>query len=707
MPDLLLELFSEEIPARMQAKAAEDLRTLFLKGFKEAGLSHGAARGYATPRRLTLLVEDLAAAAAAVSEEIKGPRIDAPKQALEGFLRKTGLAEEALEVRDDKKGQVYFAVIEKPARPTREILMEIAPAILKAFPWPKSMRWGAGDFRWVRPLRSILCLLCEGSKAEIAPFEVGGLVAGDLTYGHRFHTMDKKTGLPKPIQVTGVKQYKSALRKAKVILDPIERQEAIARDAAKLCKESGLELVEDRGLLHEVAGLVEHPVALLGPIAEEFQRLPAEVLRTSMKAHQKFFSAREPKSGRITGFVTVANIAAPDGGATILAGNERVLKARLSDAMFFFENDLATPLEKMAAKLETVTFHNQLGSQGARIRRLAGLAAALAGPVGADGRLASRAAGLAKADLSSEMVYEFPELQGYMGAVYAREAGEKPAVSGAIEGHYAPLGPSDDAPTDKVAIAVALADKLDQLAGFWAIGAKPTGSGDPFALRRAALGVIRIVLENELTLDLDAVLKEHGLRLAPDLVDGAFDDAARADLMGFFADRLKVFLRDQGVRHDVVEAVFRLDRSKGREPAAALALVKKRIDAVGALLGSPDGENLQAAFKRANNILTAEEARDGVEYSLDPIAKLAKEAEEKALFKALDAAEEVAEQALGREDFARACSAMARLRGPLDAFFDKVVVNAEEATLRRNRLCLLNRIRATLGRIADFSALEG
>lgn len=707
MPDLLLELFSEEIPARMQAKAAEDLKTLFLKGFKEAGLAHGAARGFATPRRLTLLVEEVAAAASAVSEEIKGPRTDAPEKALEGFLRKTGLAKEQLEVRDDKKGQVYFAVIEKPARPAGEIVAELAPQILRAFPWPKSMRWGSGDFRWVRPLRSVLCLLCDDDKVEVPPFEVGGLTSGAVTYGHRFHTMDKKTGLPKPIEVTSVKQYKSALRRAKVILDPIERQEAISRDARRLAEEAGLELVEDRGLLAEVAGLVEHPVALLGPIAEEFQRLPPEVLRTSMKEHQKFFSARDPKSGRITGFVTVANIEAPDGGATILAGNERVLKARLSDAMFFFENDLAVPLEKLVSKLDLVTFHNQLGSQGARVKRLERLSSALSALVGASGELAVRAAAFAKADLSSEMVYEFPELQGYMGAVYAREAGERPEVANAIEYHYAPLGPSDNIPTEPVAIAVALADKLDQLAAFWAIGAKPTGSGDPFALRRAALGVIRIVLENELELDLGTVLKEHELRLAPDLTEGAFDSEVRADLMAFFADRLKVFLRDQGVRHDVVEAVFRLDRQNGGSPAADLALAKRRIDAVGALLGSADGENLQAAFKRANNILTAEEKKDGVEYSLDPLHKLAREAEEKALFKALDAAEKVVEEALRRRDFTRACSAMAGLRGPLDAFFDKVVVNVDEATLRRNRLCLLNRIRATLGRIADFSALEG
>ena len=708
MPDLLLELFSEEIPARMQAKAAEDLKSLFVKGFKEAGLPHGGARGYATPRRLTLHVEDVAAAAEAVSEEIKGPRADAPEKALEGFLRKTGLSKEQLELRDSKKGQVYFAVIEKPARPAKDIVSALAPEVLRAFPWPKAMRWGDGEFRWVRPLRSILCLLCDDDGVEIAPFELGGLVAGDVTYGHRFMTADKKTGSPKAIQVTGVKQYRSALRAAQVVLDPIERQEAILREARRLTEAAGLELVEDRGLLAETAGLVEHPTPLLGPIAEEFQKLPAEVLRTSMKEHQKFFSARDPKTGRITGFVTVSNIEAPDGGATILSGNERVLRARLADAMFFFENDLSTGLETMGEKLKAVTFHNQLGGQGDRVFRLRALARQLAPRIDADPNLAERAAELAKSDLCSEMVYEFPELQGYMGAVYAREAGAPAEVVEAIETHYAPLGPGDAAPRGAVAAAVALADKLDQLAGFWAIGAKPTGSGDPFALRRAALGVIRIVLENELSLDLDAALAEHAGRLEHVLAEGAaFDAAARADLMGFIADRLKVFLRDNGVRHDVVDAVFGLERAKNRPPAADLTLIKKRVDAVNALIGSEDGANLLAAFKRANNILTAEEAKDGVEYSLDPLVKLAKETEEKALFKALDIAEAAAAAALEKQEFGEACAAMAKLRGPLDAFFDKVVVNAEEAVLRRNRLCLLNRIRATLGRVADFSVLEG
>ncbi|MEM9724957.1 MAG: glycine--tRNA ligase subunit beta, partial [Pseudomonadota bacterium] len=704
MPDLLLELFSEEIPARMQKKASADLEALFVKGFREAALPHGATRALATPRRLTLIVEGVAREAAAASEEVKGPRVGAPEQAVQGFLRKTGLALEDLEIReakpgDPKKGQVYFAVKNTPARPAAEIIGALAPEILESFPWPKSMRWGEGSFRWVRPLRGVLCMLFDGGEGAVAPFSVGGLVAGDATFGHRVHGADRRTGAPKRITVTGVKHYQTALRRAGVIVDPEERRALIHAEAARLAAEAGLELVEDPRLLEEVTGLVEKPAPLLGRIAEEFQALPPEVLRTSMKEHQKFFAAREAASGRITGFVTVANVEAPDGGETILAGNERVLRARLSDAMFFYRNDLATGLEAMAEKLAAVTFHNQLGSQADRVYRLRALARSVAPYTGAEPDLAERAAALAKADLCSEMVYEFPELQGHMGGVYATEAGESQAVAEAIETHYAPLGPGDAAPEGAVARAVALADKLDLLAGFWAIGAKPSGSGDPFALRRAALGVIRIILEGDLRIDLDALLAEHEDRLKSALASRAldpeagFDEAARADLAAFIAERLKVYLRDQGVRHDVVEAVYALGRRSGGAAAADLALTRRRIDALSALLGAEDGENLRAAHKRAVSILTAEEARDGVEYSLDPLERLAREPAEKALFKALDAAEAQAEAALAKEDFAAACSAMAPLRTPLDAFFDAVTVNAEEGALRRNRLCLLNRIR--------------
>lgn len=706
MPELLLELFSEEIPARMQAKAADDLRKLMLAGMQEAGLAHGAARAFATPRRLTLVVEDVAEETEAVREELKGPRTDAPAKALEGFLRKTGLSEDRLEKRDDKKGQVYFAVIEKPAKKAEEIIAETAARTIESFPWPKSMRWGSGELRWVRPLRSILCMLGDGKSFVVPAFEVGGLASGAVAYGHRFLSVDTKTGAPKAIRPTGFEDYVAKLAKAFVTLDPAARRAAIEKRAAALAAEHGLELVEDRGLLSETAGLVEHAVPLVGSIDKEFQELPSEVLQTSMREHQKYFSLRHPKSGQIVKFVTVSNMEAADGGAKIVAGNERVLRARLSDARFFYANDLAKPLEDNLNALESVTFHNQLGSQAARIRRIGRLAEALAEAVGAEPADAARAALLAKADLASEMVYEFPELQGVMGRYYALAAGEAPAVADAIRDHYAPAGPSDAAPKEPVAIAVALADKLDQLAGFWTIGAKPTGSGDPFALRRAALGVIRIVLENGLRLEMADALERHAPRIDKDVVgEGAFAHDVRMDLMAFFADRLKVWLRDQGARHDVVDAVYRLAREGA--PVDDFARAKARIDALGGLIGSEDGANLLAAYKRANNILAAEEAKDGVEYSLDPEPRLAEEPPEKALFAALDKAEEAVREALAKEDDAAAMTAMAKLRAPLDAFFDQVVVNAENGIVRRNRLCLLNRVRVIMGRVGDLSAIEG
>ncbi len=746
MPDLLLELFSEEIPARMQARAAEDLARLMGKGLAEAGLAHGALRAFATPRRLTLAASDLAEGTEAVREEIKGPRTDAPDKALEGFLRKTGLRKDQLETRDDKKGQVYFATVETPGRDATAVLAELTPAVVRGFPWPKSMRWGTGDLRWVRPLRGIVCLLTGPDGAKVVPFDIDGIASGAVTYGHRFHAR-ARDGTPKPLTVSGFEDYVRQLKKAKVTLDPAERAKKIARDARRLAKAAGLELAPDPALLAEVTGLVEHPVVLIGPIDPRFQALPPEVLQTSMREHQKFFSLRDPGSGRITSFLTVANIETKDKGAQIVAGNARVLRARLADAEFFYQNDLAQPLEQRIPKLAAVTFHNQLGSQADRTARMRGLAVDLAPHVGADPDQADRAAHLAKADLVTEMVFEFPELQGLMGRRYAEAAGEAPAVAAAIEAHYAPAGPSDAAPTEPVAIAVALADKLDQLAGFWAIDAKPTGSGDPFALRRAALGVIRIVLENRLRLRLGKALAAHAARLNPDLaavarrgdaviaeaparaLDGPraelcasgyrpeaadrltierrlFDAPVQADLLAFLRERLKVFLRDParpggGVRHDVVDAVYALG------PDDDLTRVAARIEAVNGLLGTEDGVNLQAAFKRANNILAAEEKKDGVEYSLDPNPKLAEAPAEKALFQALDKADAAVGPALKAEDYPKAMGAMAQLRKPLDAFFDTVTVNAEAAVLRRNRLCLLRRIRRTLGQVADFSALEG
>lgn len=723
MPELVLELFSEEIPARMQAQAAKDLERLIAERLRAAGVVFSGAAAYATPRRLTLHIPEIALKTEPTREEIKGPRVGVPAKALEGFLRKTGLQEDQLERRADKKGETYFAVISRPGQVTAEILAAAIPEVIRSFPWPKSMRWGAGDLRWVRPLRSILCILVDDDGAVAVPdLAVGDLAGGDLsvgavTYGHRFLSLDKKTGAPKPLTVKSFKDYKAQLKRAKVLLDPAERQDQIAAGAKALAAEAGLELVEDPGLLREVTGLVEHPVPLMGAIEAEFQELPPEVLQTSMKEHQKFFSVRDPKSGKITNFITIANIEAADGGATIIAGNERVLRARLSDAAFFYRNDLATPLEGNVEKLAAVTFHNQLGSEADRVIRLRGLAAAIAPMVGAAPDQADRAALLAKADLVSEMVYEFPELQGLMGRYYAEAAGEPAAIATAIELHYAPLGPSDAAPTEPVAIAVALAAKIDALAGFWTIGAKPTGSGDPFALRRAALGVIRIVLENGLRLPLAPVLAAHAARLEGHVAEeeGAaagprvFDAGVQADLLSFIAERLKVFLRDPklgaGMRHDAVDAVYALSGPAGAPDD--LLQARARIVALNDLLGTEDGANLLAAFKRANNILVAEEAKDGVEYSLDPQPRLAEQPEEKALFAALDAADEQAAPALAAEDYPAAMAAMAALRPPLDAFFEAVVVNAEAPMIRRNRLCLLNRIRQTVNQVADFSRLDG
>ncbi|WP_424965775.1 glycine--tRNA ligase subunit beta [Dinoroseobacter sp. S375] len=688
MPDLLIELFSEEIPARMQAKAAEDLRKRVTDGLVEAGLTYAGARAFATPRRLTLVVSDMLGASAPVREERKGPRADAPEKAVAGFLRSTGLALEDLETRETPKGDVLFAVIEKPGRPAAEIIAEVLEATIRNFPWPKSMRWGAGSLRWVRPLHRILCVLRDEEGSEIVPLSVDGIVAGDVTEGHRFLA-------PGEIKVTGFDDYETKLRRAKVILDPAERADHIWADATNQAFASGLEVVEDKGLLAEVAGLVEWPVVLMGEIGEDFLELPPEVLQTSMKEHQKFFSVRDPKTGKIVRFVTVANNETADDGAMILAGNRKVLSARLSDAKFFWENDLRVAKSGMQTwrdALGAVTFHNKLGSQEARIARIADLAAELAPQVGADAEAARTAAGLAKADLSSEMVYEFPELQGLMGRYYAEAAGHPAEVAAVAEEHYQPLGPSDAVPTAPLSVAVALADKLDTLTGFWAIDEKPTGSKDPFALRRAALGVIRIVLENGLRLPLNAVFasgaKAHGAESA-------------GDLLSFFHDRLKVFLRDEGIRHDVIDACLAMPGNDD------LLLVVMRARALSEVLKTEDGENLLQGFKRANNILTQAEDADGVEYSYGADPKFAESAEEKALFAALDVAEAAITPALEAEDFAAAMSAMAGLRGPVDAFFDAVQVNDENAILRRNRLNLLSRIRTTCGAVADLTRIEG
>nr|WP_275290388.1 glycine--tRNA ligase subunit beta [Sulfitobacter mediterraneus] len=742
VPDLLIELFSEEIPARMQTRAAEDLKKLVTNGLVEAGLTYGSAAAFSTPRRLTLAVGDMLAASPRTVEERKGPKADAPEKAIEGFLRGAGLTRDQLEERDTPKGKILFAKIEKPGRPASEIVAEVLEQSIRNFPWPKSMRWGSGSLKWVRPLHSILCIMSAEDGAEIVALDVDGITSGDETRGHRFLA-------PEAIKVTSFEDYAAKLKRAFVVLSAEERSETIWNDATNIAFANGLEVVEDAGLLAEVAGLVEYPVVLMGQIADDFLGLPPEVLQTSMKEHQKFFSVRNPKTGQIERFITVANRTTADNGATILAGNEKVLSARLADAKFFWENDLrtATSDEGMSAwvkSLENVTFHNKLGTQAELIERMALLSADLAPMVGANADEAARAARLAKADLSSEMVYEFPELQGLMGSYYAKAAGESDAVAAAAKEHYAPLGPSDDVPTAAVSVAVALAEKIDKLTGFWAIDEKPTGSKDPFALRRAALGVIRILVENDISLRMDRFIDaqlvrnkgqsngdlktdlirdlveeiaEHGVfgaafktvkeRLAEGEDNDAFKELGEqvpdksVDLLSFLHDRLKVYLRDQGVRHDIIDACIAMDGNDD------LTLLVKRARALSETLSTDDGENLIQAFKRANNILTQAEAADGVEYSYGADIKFAEVDEEKALFAALDKAEAAIAPAMAAQDFTTAMSAMAALRGPIDAFFDAVQVNSDNGTVRRNRLNLLSRIRTTCSSVADLTRIDG
>ena len=691
MSDLLIELFSEEIPARMQTRAAADLKARVTDGLVEAGLTYAGAAAFSTPRRLTLTVQGLLDASPTLSEERKGPRVDAPEKAIEGFLRGAGLTRDQLEVRDEKKGQVFVARITRPGRAADVIVAEVLEEVIRNFPWPKSMRWGTGSLRWVRPLHGVLCILTDDAgEARVVAMDVDAIAAGNTTEGHRFMGAGR-------FSVSSFEDYQTRLKRAHVILDADERAQAIWQDATNQAFAAGLEVVEDRGLLAEVAGLVEWPVVLMGEIGQDFLSLPPEVLQTSMREHQKFFSVRNAKTGRIERFITVANRETADHGATILAGNEKVLTARLSDAKFFWENDIRVAGaggKPWLDSLENVTFHNKLGSQAERIERIAGLAREIAPVVGADADLAERAARWAKADLSSEMVYEFPELQGLMGRYYAEKAGLGEDVAWAAQEHYSPLGPSDDVPTRPVSVAVALADKLDTLTGFWAIDEKPTGSKDPFALRRAALGVIRLVIENKLSLRL---MQFFSMKMED---SSGFEDKC-SDLLSFFHDRLKVYLRDQGVRHDVIDACIAMDGNDD------LALLAKRAGALSDFLKTDDGENLLQGFKRANNILTQAEDKDGVEYSYGADLKFAETEAEKALFAALDAGEPAISDAIKAEDFAGAMTAMAALRAPIDAFFEAVQVNTDNQVLRRNRLNLLSRIRTICLSAADLTRVEG
>lgn len=699
MPDLLLELRSEEIPARMQRRAAEDLKKLVTDALVARGFLYEGAKAFSTPRRLALHIAGLPARGEAVREERRGPRVGAPEAAVQGFLKGAGLTslDQATTVTDPKKGEFYLAVIERPGRETLDVLAELLPEIVKNFPWPKSMRWGAasaepGSLRWVRPLQSIVATFGpETESPEVVPFAVGGIAAGTVTYGHRFLA-------PEAIEVRRFDDYIQALERVKVILDADRRKDVILHDARDLAFARGLDLVEDEGLLEEVSGLVEWPVVLMGSFDEAFLDIPAEAIRATIRANQKCFVLRKGGSEDLApAFILVSNLVASDGGRAITAGNERVVRARLSDAKFFWETDKAIRLEDRLPKLDSIVFHEKLGTQGERIARIAALAKDLATLVGADPALAERAARLAKADLVTEMVGEFPELQGLMGRKYAALQGEHDSVCAALEEHYKPLGPSDRVPSDPVSIAVALADKLDTLVGFWAIDEKPTGSKDPFALRRAALGVIRLILDRGLRLRL---LEQVG---AADRGLAGRAGADAGDLLGFFADRLKVYLRDQGARHDLIDAVFALP---GQDD---LLMVVRRVEALGQFLDTEDGKNLLAGYKRAANILRIEEKKDGRAYDAAPDAALAAAGEpaERALAEALAKARETASAAVAREDFAGAMQALSTLRAPVDAFFQDVTVNAPDPKLRENRLALLNALRAATREVAEFAKIEG
>ena len=700
MPDLLIELFGEEIPARMQADAAGHLQKAVTNALVERGCLYEGARALVTPRRLALSVHGLPVATPDIKEERKGPRVGSPDGAIQGFLKASGLAsiDQAKIESDPKKGEFYVAIIEKPGRPTAEVIAEILPAVVRSFPWPKSMRWGAAStstasLRWVRPLHAIVCTFGpETEDPEVIRFDIDGIASGDVTQGHRFMASG-------PIKVKRLDDYVAKLEAAKVVADPEARKSRILADAQNLCFAQGYELVEDEGLLNEVAGLVEWPVVLMGDFEEAFLAIPDEVIRATIRANQKCFVVRDPKTGRLASrFVLTANLEARDGGKAIIAGNEKVIRARLADALYFYQTDQrplpdfedkGKPLDQRMAKLRAlnVVFHEKLGTQGERVDRIKALARAIAPRVGADPDLAERAAELAKADLMTEVVGEFPEVQGLMGRKYAVLQGEADSVAIAIEDHYRPQGPNDRVPTEPTAIAVALADKLDTLTGFWRIDEKPTGSKDPFALRRAALGVIRLIVENGLKLPLGDI------------------PGFSADLLAFFHDRLKVSLRDKGQRHDLVDAVL----ASGDRNDDLLAVVR-RIEALAELLATEDGRNLLAGTKRAANILRIEEKKDGVSYDGAPDAALIHAAglpEERALFGLLQSAAGHARDHVAREDFAGAMKVLGELRPAVDAFFDKVTVNADDPAVRANRLRLLGELRTATAAVADFSRIEG
>ena len=684
MPEFLLEILSEEIPARMQAKAAQDLARLVTDGMKAGGLQADVVRTYVTPRRLVLVAEGVPVASADVSEEKRGPRLDAPQPAIDGFLKSTGLRLDQLEQRDTGKGVFYFAVISRQGRQAVDVLVQSVEAAMAAFPWPKSMRWGAETVRWVRPVQSILALF----DGKVVPVSFGPVTSGNKTRGHRFLA-------PQEFTVSDFADYQTKIRAAKVLVDPVERRHVILQQAEQLAADRDLQVKQDDGLLDEVTGLVEWPVAIMGNIDDQFMAVPAEVLTTSMRTHQKYFSVLHQDGALASHFITIANMETADHGAAIRAGNQRVLRARLSDAAFFWDQDRKGKLADRVPNLEQRTFFQGLGSVLDKVKRLEYLAGYVAPLVRADKALAQRAAHLAKADLSSDMVGEFPELQGIMGRYYALHDGEHADVAQAVAQHYSPAGPGDGCPTAPVSVAVALADRLDTLVGFFAINEKPTGSKDPFALRRAALGVIRLVVENRLRLGLNDLFAEA-------LQCYRFEfGTIRQDLLDFFADRLKVHLRDQGVRHDFIAAIL----SQGTEDDLVRLLT--RVEALTLFLGSEDGANLLAAYRRAMNIVRIEAKKDGAAITGDVEAARLDQAEEVALAQTLAGVRTDVTIAVQAEDFNAAMAALSRLRQPVDVFFDKVTVNADNAALRANRLRLLSEIGRVMELVAHFAAIEG
>jgi glycyl-tRNA synthetase beta chain len=742
MPDLLLELFSEEIPARMQTRAAGDLRKLVTDRLVAAGLLYDGAKAFATPRRLALAVQGVPVRQPDIKEEKKGPRVGAPTAAIQGFLKAAGLQSiEQAKIQRDKKGDFYVALIEKKGRPAIDVVAEIVPDVMRDFPWPKSMRWGErsarpGALAWVRPLHSILATFgAEMEEPEIVPFSVDGITAANVTRGHRFLA-------PAPFTVRRFEDYAKKLKAAKVVLDPEARQEIIRADAQNIAFAQGFALVEDADLLAEVAGLVEWPVVLMGSFDEDFLAIPQEVIRATIRNNQKCFVLRDPATALLVNrFILVANTEAEDGGKAIVAGNERVIRARLSDARFFYETDLKTRLEDRLPKFEHIIFHEKLGTQAERIARIEALAGHIARLIDADIEKTERAAHLCKADLLTEVVGEFPELQGLMGRYYAEAQDEDEAVAHAIEDHYRPKGPDDLVPAEPVSVAVALADRIDTLVAFRSIGEIPTGSRDPYGLRRAELGVIRLIEANNIQMNIRNVLEHHYLYFAKkratedeqfanmlaqslsqdSLRDENFEARWEHELMHSAAllwsratanesmlnlgERLIVQLRARGARHDLVHAVVFLDI-----PTDILLLIR-RVEALGKFLDTDDGKNLLAGFKRTTNIIRIEEKNDGRQYTGKPDPQFYRQDEERELARAIDAAKDEASTAVAREDFEAAMRAMAKLRPYVDAFFDKVTVNVaggpEAAKLRENRLLLLNEIRAATRAVADFSRIGG